>query len=63
LRENLKALDITLTPEQTKKIEDATKFEIGFPFKTFVSRVLLSLLNTTNWIPRELARLLLLVSR
>ncbi|KAH9018816.1 NADP-dependent oxidoreductase domain-containing protein [Lactarius deliciosus] len=35
LRENLKALDITLTPEQTQKIEDATTFEISFPFKTF----------------------------
>lgn len=40
LLENLKALDITLTPEQTQKIENATKFEIGFPFKTFVSQVL-----------------------
>jgi len=39
LQENLKALDITLTPEQTQKIEGATKFDIGFPFKTFVSRV------------------------
>ena len=48
LRENLKALDITLTPEQTQKIEDATKFEIGFPFKTFVSRVFLFFLSTTN---------------
>jgi len=37
LRENLKALDITLTPEQTQKIEDATKFEIGFPFEFFGS--------------------------
>ncbi|KAH9174389.1 aryl-alcohol dehydrogenase [NADP+] [Lactarius sanguifluus] len=35
LRENLKALDITLTPEQTQKIEDATTLDIGFPFKTF----------------------------
>jgi hypothetical protein len=33
----LKSLDITLTPEQIQKIEDATKFEIGFPFKSFVS--------------------------
>jgi len=35
LRENVKALDITLTPEQIEKIENATKFEIGFPFNTF----------------------------
>ncbi|KAI9433745.1 hypothetical protein H4582DRAFT_2081828 [Lactarius indigo] len=35
LQENLKALDVTLTQEQTQKIEDATTFEIGFPFKTF----------------------------
>ncbi|KAH8994618.1 aryl-alcohol dehydrogenase [NADP+] [Lactarius akahatsu] len=35
LRETLKALDITLTPERTQKIEGATTFEIGFPFKTF----------------------------
>lgn len=40
LLENLKALDVTLTPEQTQKIENATKFEIGFPFKTFVSQAL-----------------------
>ena len=38
MQENLKALDITLTPEQIQKIEDATKFEIGSPFKNFVSQ-------------------------
>jgi hypothetical protein len=58
LRENLQALDITQTPERTQKIENETEFDVGFPFKTFVSRVLplpLELEYTNSWIPRELA--------
>ncbi|KAH8984190.1 NADP-dependent oxidoreductase domain-containing protein [Lactarius hatsudake] len=41
-------LDITLTPEQTQRIEDATTFEIGFPFKTFVPRELAQLLSVSR---------------
>ncbi|KAI0301754.1 Aldo/keto reductase [Multifurca ochricompacta] len=35
LRDNLKALDISLTPEHIQKIESAKKFDIGFPFNLF----------------------------
>ncbi|KAI0264246.1 NADP-dependent oxidoreductase domain-containing protein [Gloeopeniophorella convolvens] len=35
LRENLQALDISFTPEHIQKIENATKFDIGFPFNFF----------------------------
>ncbi|KAI0264247.1 NADP-dependent oxidoreductase domain-containing protein [Gloeopeniophorella convolvens] len=35
LRENLQALDISLTSEQIQRIESATKFDLGFPFTLF----------------------------
>ncbi|KAH9055773.1 NADP-dependent oxidoreductase domain-containing protein [Lactarius vividus] len=35
LKENVTALDISLTAEQIKRIEDATHFDPGFPFAMF----------------------------
>ncbi len=43
LKENITALDITLTAEQIKRIEDATPFDPGFPHSMIV-RVFLSCL-------------------
>ena len=41
LHENIKALDITLTAEQIKRIEDAKPLDPGFPHSMLV-RLLLS---------------------
>jgi len=38
LKENITALDITLTTEQIKRIEEATPFDPGFPH-TMIVRV------------------------
>ena len=42
LHENIEALDISLTPEQIKRIEDAKPFEPGFPHSMIVRLILLT---------------------
>jgi hypothetical protein len=42
LHENIGALDITLTAEQIKRIEDAKPLDPGFPHSMIVRLVLLS---------------------
>jgi hypothetical protein len=42
LKENITALDISLTPEQVRRIEQAAPFDQGFPNSFVVSLVLLS---------------------
>lgn len=37
LYQNLEALDISLTPEQIKVLDDIVPFDKGFPFSSFVS--------------------------
>jgi diketogulonate reductase-like aldo/keto reductase len=37
LKDNLEALDITLTPEQIKFLESQVPFDIGFPISMIVS--------------------------
>jgi len=37
LKENIAALDISLTPEQVQRIEAAASFDPGFPNKMIVS--------------------------
>ncbi len=37
LQANIKALDISLTEEHVKKIEDAVPFTPGFPYNVIVS--------------------------
>ena len=37
LKQNLEALDITLTPEQIKFLESQVPFDVGFPMSIFVS--------------------------
>ena len=39
LYQNLEALDISLTPEQIKALDNIVPFDKGFPFSGFVSRV------------------------
>jgi diketogulonate reductase-like aldo/keto reductase len=41
LKENITALDISLTPEQVQRIEQAAPFDQGFPNSFVVSVVLL----------------------
>jgi aryl-alcohol dehydrogenase-like predicted oxidoreductase len=43
LKENIAALDISLTPEQVQRIEQASPFDQGFPNSFVVSIVLLIL--------------------
>jgi hypothetical protein len=40
LKENITALDISLTPEQVRRIEQAAPFDPGFPNNLVVSIVL-----------------------
>jgi diketogulonate reductase-like aldo/keto reductase len=42
LHENIGALDITLTAEQIKRIEDAKPLDLGFPHSMIVRLLLLS---------------------
>ena len=37
LYQNLEALEISLTPEQIKTLDDIVPFNKGFPFSNFVS--------------------------
>jgi aryl-alcohol dehydrogenase-like predicted oxidoreductase len=39
LQQNIAALDISLTPEQVQRIENAVPFNIGFPSNMIVSTV------------------------
>ena len=39
LHQNLEALDISLTPEQIKTLDNIVPFDKGFPFSGFVSGV------------------------
>jgi aryl-alcohol dehydrogenase-like predicted oxidoreductase len=41
LKENIAALDISLTPEQIQRIEQAAPIDLGFPHNLVVSVVLL----------------------
>lgn len=45
LHQNLEALEISLTPEQIKTLDDIVPFDKGFPFNSFVSSPRSSLAN------------------
>ncbi|KAH9075006.1 NADP-dependent oxidoreductase domain-containing protein [Lactarius deliciosus] len=47
LNENITALDISLTAEQIKRIEEATPFDLGFPHSMIVSFFCLRLIAVT----------------
>jgi diketogulonate reductase-like aldo/keto reductase len=36
LKQNIQALDITLSPEQIRRIDDAKPFDFGFPYTLIV---------------------------
>ena len=47
LMDNIAALNITLTPEQVKFLEDALPFKPGFPHEMIVSKYAFSCLRGT----------------
>jgi aryl-alcohol dehydrogenase-like predicted oxidoreductase len=36
LKQNIQALDITLSPEQIRRIDEAKPFDVGFPYTLIV---------------------------
>ena len=52
LQANLEALDIALTPEQIKFLDDVVPFDKGFPYSYFVSFLLIHAVPSTSDIIR-----------
>jgi hypothetical protein len=46
LKQNIQALDISLSPEQIKRIDDANPIDFGFPY-TVIVRTTIQLPDTT----------------
>jgi diketogulonate reductase-like aldo/keto reductase len=56
LKQNIQALDISLSPEQIQRIDSAKPFDVGFPYTLIVRPIYIPCASLAEHINREIAQ-------